>query len=514
MRNSKATPRHKRAGRTVSAATTTSTVFEAGSASRRTVGWFAPTLSPNREVIPQLSLLRARARAAVRNDGYATGVISKLTSNIVGTGIKPLSEAADKAFRLAAHALWYRWTDESDADGLLDFYGQQRQAVSCWLTAGEVFVRLRDRLPIDGLSVPLQVQVIEPEVCPETHFGVALNGNLIRAGIEFDKIGRRVAYYFYAPSKFTSLDDYNTGEYRRIPAEQVIHLYDPVRPGQLRGTPHLSQALITLRELTKFNDAMLLRQQLSAMFVAFLKHSQDESSAAKLAEAEPAGNSGGRPALGLQPGLFQDLAPGEEVDFSKPPDPAQGSLDFVKQVLYSVAAATDVPYEVLTGDLRGVNDRTVRVILHEFRRVIQSKQHHIVVFQLCRTVWNAWLDRAFLSQALPFGGDYLSQSYAWQRACWQPQGWPYIHPVQDVQAQKDANRGGFTSRSQIAAEQGEDSEVIDAQQAVDNARADSLGLKYDSDGRKPASGSGAGAGANQDAGGGDVPPDAGGDSNA
>ena len=45
------------------------------------------------------------------------------------------------------------------------------------------------------------------------------------------------------------------------------------RAGQIRGIPHLTAALIRLRELDKFDDATLLRQQLSAMFVAFLKKS-------------------------------------------------------------------------------------------------------------------------------------------------------------------------------------------------------------------------------------------------
>jgi capsid protein len=65
-----------------------------------------------------------------------------------------------------------------------------------------------------------------------------------------------------------------------------------------------------------------------------------------------------------------------------------------------------------------------------------------------------------------------------------PQGWPYINPVQDIQAQKEAIRAGLDSRSNLVSEQGEDAEAIDAQQAADNTRADTLGLRYDSDGRQ------------------------------
>jgi hypothetical protein len=69
-----------------------------------------------------------------------------------------------------------------------------------------------------------------------------------------------------------------------------------------------------------------------------------------------------------------------------------------------------------------------------------------------------------------------------------PQGWPYIHPVQDVAAAKEAIRNGLTSRSAVIAQQGEDAAQIDAQQAEDNARADELDLTYDSDGRNSGTG--------------------------
>ncbi len=221
--------------------------YEGGAHTRRTLGWRAPTVSSNAALLRDLHTLRARSRHAVRNDGYAKGAIDKLVTNAIGTGIKPLSQAEDPELRTALQALWLRWTDESDADGLLDFYGQQAQAVRAMLEGGKVFVRLRDRRLDDGLSVPLQLQVLEPELCPHTHSTMRPNGNRIRAGIEFDRLGRRVAYWFHPsrPADF-GFADFDAGRLRRIPADKIVHLYEPLRPGQLRGMPHLTQALIRL----------------------------------------------------------------------------------------------------------------------------------------------------------------------------------------------------------------------------------------------------------------------------
>jgi lambda family phage portal protein len=455
------------------------------------VGWNAPTTSPNQGVLQSITTLRDRSRNAGRNDGYAAGILAKLTNNIVGTGIKPLSQATDLSFREDVQNLWAKWTAQSDARGVSPWEGQMSQAVRCWLEAGEVFIRLRQRRPEDGLAVPLQVEVVEPELCPVNYNIIAGTGNRVRAGIEFDPIGRRVAYYFFY-SRPGDLMDFDPGDLRRVPADSVLHVYKPLRAGQLRGIPHLTSALIRLRELDKFDDATLLRQQLANMFVAFLKHpSTNESSVIPITGGASSPTSvpeGDRPILSLAPGIFQELDAGEEVEFSKPPDIVQGYEGFIKQQLRAACAAADVPYEVLTSDLSGVNDRSMRVILNEFRRGVQAMQHQVVAHQLCNPVWSAWMDAAFLAQALPFGNDYLVDPTPYSKVIWTPQAWTYIHPVQDVQAGKEAVRNGFASRASIVSELGEDPQAVDAQQAADNARADALGLKFDSDGRQPANG--------------------------
>lgn len=466
---------------------TRAVVYEAGvTGTRRTLAWRAPTTSPNQAALQQLATLRDRSRLAVRNDGYAKGTIDALVKNIVGTGIKPLSKAPDPTLRKALQALWQRWTTDASADDPLDFYGLQSLAVRCWLEAGEVFLRLRPRRPEDGLAVPLQVQVIEPELCPHDHNASnSRTGNRVRAGIEFNAIGQRVAYWFYA-QRPGDLQDWDSSDLRRIPAESVIHLYNPIRAGQLRGLPHLTQALIRLMELDKFEDATLLRAQIANLFAGFIRRPAGMGSGLNaLTGAEEDTDSLGRELAALEPGIMQELGAGEEIDFSDPPNADPFGPQFMKQVLIGVSAATGVPYEVLTGDMSGLNDRVMRVILHEFRRGVMAFQHQVIAHQLCERVWRAWLDRVWLSGALPIPASYADDPEPWAAVRWMPQGWPYIHPVQDVTAAQNAIKAGFTSRQAVVSEQGEDAEVIDAENAEDNRRAQELGLSYESDTSAP-----------------------------
>lgn len=124
----------------------------------------------------------------------------------------------------------------------------------------------------------------------------------------------------------------------------------------------------------------------------------------------------------------------------------------------------------------------LRVVLNEFRRRIQQIQHNLMAFQLCRPVWKRWLELAVLSGAIS-APDFHRNPAHYRKVKWIPQGWAYIHPVQDVQSQNLAVRSGFKSRSEVVSEQGYDSEQIDDEIAADNQRADELELQYDSDAR-------------------------------
>jgi lambda family phage portal protein len=463
--------------------------YDSATTGRRARQWHAPTVGPNAATLPNLATLRARSRHAYRNDPYGGGAIDIRVEQLVGTGIAPKSLAADPEFRETVQALWRRWVGECDADGRLDFYGLQAQAARCWQEAGEVFIRLRPRRPDDGLAVPLQLQVLEPELCPLEHTGTR-GANTIRAGIELTPIGARAAYWFYRAHPADGDVRLDGGTLVSLPADRVLHVYLPERAGQLRGVPHLRRALLTMRDLDVGDDATLLRWQLANMFMGSIHHPPTgaDGTLNPITGQPLERDAKDQPVISMQPGAVADLLPGEELHFNDPPEAGQTYEAFMRAQLRKIAAAVRVPYHALTGDMAQVNDRTVRVILQDFRRSLEQLQWAVLVHQFCRPVWRAWFEAAVLSGAIAVPAEYFADPEPWQRAEWHPDKWPYIHPVQDVEADERLVRDGFRSRSQIVKERGYDVEEIDRQQAADNARADALGLGYDSDGRRPSGG--------------------------
>lgn len=460
-------------------------IYGASGTGRRLRIWRPVNAGPNAVTVGGLDLIRSRARAAARNDPWAGTALDKLTANGIATGIQCKPLWGTKEWKAAAQKLWKRWTKVADADGVLDWYGLQGLAWRSWHEAGEVFVRLRKRRPGDGLTVPLQIQLMEAEHCPSSLYTTASSGNAVRAGIEFNKIGQRVAYWMYRQHPGDAVTSINGTELVRVPAEQILHLYEPTRPGQIRGVPRSASVLVRMFNLESLDDAVLERHKIANLFSVFYTSDADADpeTPSGTVEEDAETDHDGTPIAGLEPGTGQELPPGMKPEFSDPPQAGTDYSEFLRGHLMAIAARHGVPFEVLTGDLRNVSDRALRLILNEFKRLIEMWQWLIMIPQFCQPIREAWFDQAVLAGALEAPG-YADDREDIVDTLWVPEGWPYSHPVQDVTADKDAIRAGLTSRSKVVLGNGEDPEEIDGELAEDNRRADALGLVLDSDPRK------------------------------
>ena len=169
-------------------------LHEAAGAGRRSFAWLPSNPGAVAALTATQTELRTKSRDLVRRNAWANAALESYVANAIGTGIKPQSLVTDSALRERIQALWRDWTLDADAAGLTDFYGLQALACRAMLEGGEALIRIRYRRPEDGLAVALQLQVLEPEHLPVTLNTTVENGNVIRAGIEFDGLGRRVAY--------------------------------------------------------------------------------------------------------------------------------------------------------------------------------------------------------------------------------------------------------------------------------------------------------------------------------
>ncbi len=289
--------------------------------------------SANAEIGTALVRLRDRSRDLVRNNPYAAKAAHAVVSNLVGTGIMPRARAGDAAVNDRADRLWARFAEACDADGLTDFSGLQALIVRAMVESGECLVRIRERRIEDGLAVPLQLQLLEPDHLDAGKTDELPGGGFVVQGVEFDALGRRRAYWLYP------VHPGEVAMFRRaalvsqpVPAASVLHLFDRLRPGQVRGVPWFAPVILKLRDLDDYDDAELVRKKIEACFAAFVTGSDDEETLGRAsADADC------RRVESFEPGMIEYLAPGKDVKFATPSH-AGGHAPYMRVQLHAIAA--------------------------------------------------------------------------------------------------------------------------------------------------------------------------------
>ena len=459
--------------------------YEGAATGRRMSSWGTTSLGASAALYGSLNRLRARSRELIRNNPLCDGASDTFVANLVGSGISPRWQVDNPELKTQIQELWNDWTEEADFNGVCDFYGLQAMVSRALIDAGECLVKFVPRSAGEDLSVLLQLQVLEADHLDESYNSIAPNGNEIRFGIEIDAEGKRQAYWLFKehPGEFFLLQGINRIVRVRVPATDCLHIFRPLRPGQMRGRPWLSSIITKLRELDQYEDAELVRKKTAAMFGGFIEEEN--------ALGDPGaylGRSGGvdtnqAQIIALEPGTFPVLPVGKKVSFSQPIDVGSTYEVWIKQQLREIAMGWGITYEQLTGDLSGVNYSSIRAGLLEFRRRCQMLQYQTLIFQFCKPVSRGWMDAAVLSWALNIA-NYLPNRRIYRRIKWRPDGWPWVDPVKDILAEQMAMRNGLKSRDQCIAERGGDAEIVDREIAAGNVRADGYGFIFDSDPRK------------------------------
>lgn len=441
--------------------------YDGAAKGRRTSGWGATGTSANTETQQSLTNLRDRSRELTRNNPYAKKAIATIARNTVGTGIRPRPMNSEQAKPIME--AWNAWAEKTtcDFDGQKTFYGLQRLAMRTIAESGEVLIRKR---MVNDRNNPLRIQVLEPDFLSSSHDVSQLeSGGHIMQGVEFDKDGKRVAYWLY---------DRHPGDYqvtslapKRVDAAEVLHLYVVERPGQVRGVPFGASAMLRMRDFDDYEDAQLVRQKIAACFSVFVQDSAVDSIGTGTTDSQEMTER-------VEPGMIEKLPPGKSVTFASPPA-AEGYGEYSRNVLRGIAAGYDTTYEALTGDLSNVNFSSGRMGWLEFQRAIQDWQLDLLIPMMCDPVWSWFIDAMKIAK----GGANAATQVEWT-----PPRREMIDPVKETEAIITAIRGGLTSWQEAVRELGFDPDTLLAHMQEDMKKFDAMGIAMDSDARRPKNG--------------------------
>lgn len=419
----------------------------------------------NATTASDLPNLRQGSRDLVRNNAHVKRAVEAIVANTVGTGLTPQFERDGvEATDIEALARQHLQTTDCDSDRRLTLGGIESLAMWSMVESGEVLIRRRRRRPQDGFAVPVQFQVLEADHLDETRDGPATGGGQIIQGVEFDAIGRRRAYWLYP--EHPGANRRPSGQSRPVPADDIIHLYRPERPGQVRGIPWVAPVLLRVADWNDLMDAHVMRQKIAACFAGFIKSPMDSPRGQTKTDDDDTISQ-------LEPGVMDRLAPGEEVEFASPPGVDRGD-EFGQMVLREIAAGWGVSYEAMTSDLRNVNFSSGKMGRLEFQRNIDRWAKLLLIPQMAEP-----LTRWFLEAAELAGHDTDGVTVRHI-----PPKREMIDPTREIPAERTEIRAGLKTWDDAALERGHDPEDFYRRYQEGLARFDRMEITVDSDARQ------------------------------
>lgn len=439
--------------------------YAAGEPGGPNQAWLPRRRSADADIRRAHKRILPRARDLAQNSSYISGAIERIINNAVRSGIRPQArirktngEGNESANR-ALEALWRDWAPHASLSGELTVYAIQRLALRHDIIDGEVLVHRVYDDSIPGV-VPLRLEVLECDHLDATVDGVLPNGNIARRGIELDPAtGRPVAYHLLPYHPGDCLIHVRRADSVRVPAADIIHLYDKKRASQTRGVTRLAAIVMESYDLSEYKAAERIGARLAAAFGVFVKSTMPEFAPGI-----------GVPETGvselpdyIEPGRIQGLPYGTEIQVASHNRPGTQYEPYVRDSVRSMSVGAGISYEAFSNDYTNASYSSARSASLEERIFYRGLQQYLND-RLNRRIWAWFLEAAWLAGLAPRLPGFADDPRRYSEAVsWQAPGWTWQDPLKDSKAAESAINLATTTRSKIAAQQGEDwDEILEA----------------------------------------------------
>lgn len=439
---------------------------------RLTADWiFSPLRSATKEIQGDLANLRGRSRELARNTPTVRRYLRMCAENIVGPrGMRLQAQVKGADGRLATdtnNALEQSWRDfcrpgNASAHGRLSLHQLARLGVVLKKMDGEALFRI-----IRGVGpYGFVLQELDADQLDHTYNRPPAAGvNEIRQGVELDPFLRPVQYWVWN----THPDDYAMLRERvPIPADQIIHLFDLERAGQVRGVPATHAIMLAVKLLDGYTEAEVVAARSAAAKMGFFSRDKDAPGPGFDEDED-----GDPLEMDAEPGLMQELPQGMQFHQWDPQHPVAAFGPFLKANQRLQATGLGVAYATLFNDLEAVNYSSGRLGLQSERDGWMLEQEDLAT-AFYERVYGEFLRMGQLAGAIPLPRrDW--RSYA--DVHWQARRWPSVDPVKDATATAMELAMGLTTFHEQASERGVDFDEAIRTLADEYAAAKQLGVR-------------------------------------
>lgn len=410
--------------------------------------------SANSDTIYDLRTLRARSRDQMRNAPVALGALNTTVGHVVGTGLSytPSIDAQFLGLTAEQAEAWQddtkrrfkTWAETPDCDlaRQLDFYGLQELVFRTFLESGDA-ICLTPRVQRPGQArASLALQLIEADrVCNPDH---KPSTDHLVDGIQIspetgEALGCHIAanhpggLYFAGAGKNTWT--YTLCRGAKTGRRNVLHIFKPLRPGQVRGVPWIAPIIEPLKQLDRWSEAELNAAVISGLQATFITMEANAFSDlyeqdAQAAIVDKAMNWSGA----IESGQAVNLMPGESVESPTPGRPNPAFDPFWMAMVRQIGMALEMPVEVLTMHFQSSYSAARGALLMAWR-AFRAKRD-LLAKQFCQPVLELWLADEVAEGRINAPGFFADPvvKAAWCAAIWTGDGPGSIDPEKEVRA--------------------------------------------------------------------------------
>lgn len=468
----------------------------------QTEGWLPGGGSAASDQLFDLPMLRDRSRDQMRNAAVAVGGLNTDVLHVVGTGLSytptldlealGLDEEAAQSWAADAKRRFKAWAESTDChlQRQIDFYSIQELTYRSWLESGDVFI-LTPMVERNGVPT-LVLQVIEADrVCNPLG---TMSTDTMQDGIELDPTtGEPIAIHVakYHPGDWRG----QANSWERVlirganGRRNVIHLFDMLRPGQVRGVPWVAPILEVLKQLGKWSDSELNAAVVSSIWAVIVQMDHeafaevfDDDQATKVVNRQLQSRS-----REMESGKVMNLLPGESAKVETPGRPNPEFDPFWTAMVRQIGMTLGIPYEVLVMHFQSSYTAARGALLVAWRRWNQRRDK--IAKGLCQPVLDLWLAQEVSAGRIAAPGFFASPVVraSWGGAMWTGDGPGSVDPVKEVTASKmRVELGISTLQSESIAFDGQDWEGKQRQRAKEVAEQREAGTLAPTSGSAPA----------------------------
>lgn len=462
------------------------TKWRGASQTLRSVGNWITTLGSGRSDTSRAERERMAARStdAYRNHLVARAVVTRMRTNIVGTGLQMhpavnaaalgISEEQADELNAVISREWSSYYDnptEVDIEATNDGAGLQGLALVTAILGGDCFASTPYEERQNGLY-GIKVQLIDPGRVNNQNN--APNTSRLQDGIELSLSGMPLAIHVANKHPGEQLPDIADG-WQRLDIwggssgrRRIFQIWnDKDRIGITRGVPALGPILEPLQTLEQYSRSELMAAVVSSMFTVFIEKSNEAmvDEQGNLIPAIEGQTTDKGPANDLQLGnaAILDLAKGEKATFANPARPNSNYDPFFMAIVKQIGAALEIPLDELLLNYSSSYSAARAAMLQAWR--FYTMRRWWLVQQFCQPHYALWFDEAVARGRIPVA-DYADpiRRAAYTQAVWIGPARGAMDETKEVQAAKARIDSGLSNEQiESAAMMGEDRREIYAQ---------------------------------------------------